>query len=443
MKDASKVSLLVLAALLAGCSKEADTAKDAPSVPVVQLAEVKAESIDRGLTVEGVLRALDQSAVTPKISAPVSKFLVNRGDHVRAGQLIAVLEGKDLMAAVADAKGTMDQAAATLHNTEAGTVPDEVIKAQTDVLAAKETMDAAKKVVDSRTELLKQGAIARKSVDDANVAYVTAKSAYDVATKHLESVETVARHEEVKVATGGYQSAKGKYENAQAQLSYTMIFSPIGGIVADRSVFPGEMAVPGMPLLTIMDISSVIARVNVPQTQANFVHVGQSARIVAADGSEATGKVTVVSPALDPQGTTVEVWVQADNPAERLRPGGTVRVTINAEGVRNAVVVPPAALLPASEGGSAVFTVGSDMIAKEQRVTVGIRTADKAQILSGVDAGARVVVSGGLGLQDGAKVKLAGAEDKSDKSPDKKDSDKKDNDKKDSDKKDSEKKEKE
>jgi hypothetical protein len=90
------------------------------------------------------------------------------------------------------------------------------------------------------------------------------------------------------------------------------------------------------------------------------------------------------------------------------------------------VVVPPAALLPASEGGSAVFTVGGDMIAKEHRVTVGIRRADKAQILSGVDVGARVVVSGGLGLQDGAKVKLAGAEDKSDKPEnDKKDSEKK------------------
>jgi multidrug efflux pump subunit AcrA (membrane-fusion protein) len=391
----------------------------------VQLAEVKVESIDRGLTVEGVLRALDQSAVTPKISAPVSKFLVNRGDHVKAGQLIAVLEGKDLMAAVADAKGTMDQAAASLRNTESAAVPDEVIKAQTDVLAAKETMDAAKKVLDSRTELLKEGAIARRSVDDANVAYVTAKSAYEVANKHLQSVENVGRHEEVKGATGGYQSAKGKYENAQAQLSYTMIFSPIGGIVADRSVFPGEMAVPGMPLLTIIDISSVIARVNVPQTQANFVHVGQSARILAADGTEAVGKVTVVSPALDPQGTTVEVWVQAANPGEKLRPGGTVRVTIDAEGVSKAVVVPPAALLPASEGGSAVFTVGSDMIAKEHRVTVGIRRADKAQILSGVDVGARVVVSGGLGLQDGAKVKLAGAEDKSYKPDDKKDSEKK------------------
>jgi multidrug efflux pump subunit AcrA (membrane-fusion protein) len=124
--------------------------------------------------------------------------------------------------------------------------------------------------------------------------------------------------------------------------------------------------------------------------------------------------VTVVSPALDPQGTTVEVWVQAANPQEKLRPGGTVRVTIQAEGVQNAVVVPPAALLPSSQGGTAVFTVGDDMIAKEHKVTVGIRYPDKAQILDGVDVGARVIVAGGLGLQDGAKVKLAGSGEKGD-----------------------------
>ncbi len=103
----------------------------------------------------------------------------------------------------------------------------------------------------------------------------------------------------------------------------------------------------------------------------------------------------------------------------KLRPGGTVRVTINAEGVSKSVVVPPAALLPSSGGGSAVFTVGNDMIAKEHKVTVGIRTVDKAQILDGLDAGARVVVSGGLGLPDGAKVKLAGAQQKSDKKAEK------------------------
>ena len=89
--------------------------------------------------------------------------------------------------------------------------------------------------------------------------------------------------------------------------------------------------------------------------------------------------------------------------------------------MRNAVVIPPAALLPASEGGTSVFVVGQDMVAHERKVQVGIRTSELVQILSGVDAGSRAIIAGGLGLQDGAKVKLEQGEKKDgDKETDKK-----------------------
>src|SRR6185436_579930 len=343
------------------------------------------------------------------------------GDHVRQGQLIAELENRDLAAAVADAKGAVDQAEATLRNVSNASVPDELSKAQADVTAARQAMEAAQKLVESRQQLLQQGAIARRLVDEAGVAYAQAKSQFDTARTHLTSVQAVGRVEDVKIVAAQVDSAKGKLAAAQAQLSYAQIYSPLSGVVAERPVFEGELAVPGMPLMTILDISSVIARLNVPQAEAGYVKVGQDDRIMSVDGIEAAGKVTTVSPAVDPQGTTLEVWVQAANPGEKLRPGGTVHVTINAETVRNAVVVPPTALLPGSEGGSSVFVVGQDMVAHEHKVQAGIRTPEKVQILSGLDAGARVVISGGLGLQDGAKVKLA--------EPDKKEDDKKEDEK--------------
>ena len=242
-------------------------------------------------------------------------------------------------------------------------------------------------------------------MDEAGVAYAQAKSQSDTALKHLESVQNVTRIEDVKGAAGQLDSAKGKHDAAQAQLSYSEIRSPISGIVTDRPLFPGEMANAGSALLTVMDVSSVIARVNIPPAQAAFVKVGQAARIVSADSSvEVDGKVTVVSPAVDPQSTTVEVWVQAANPGERLRPGSTVRVTIMAGAVPDAVVVPLEALLPGQAGGSAVTVVGADSIAHEHKVETGVRGPDKVQILSGVAAGERVVTVGGVGLQDGAKV---------------------------------------
>src|SRR5260370_24410628 len=150
--------------------------------------------------------------------------------------------------------------------------------------------------------------------------------------KHLQAVETVRRVEQVKGAAAQVESAKSKFEGAQAQLSYSEVRSPISGIIADRPLYAGEMASAGAPLLTVMNISRGIARANVPVAQAAILKAGQSARITQTDASrQATGKVTLCSPAVDPNSTTVEVWVEAANPAERLKPGATVRVDIHAE----------------------------------------------------------------------------------------------------------------
>ncbi len=373
----------------------------------VQVTAVVSEPIERVIVAEGVLRALDQSGVMPKISAPVRKFYVNRGDHVKQGQLLATLESRDLAAAVTDTKGAYDQASANYRNVSTATVPNELVKARSDLQAAKQQTDAAKKLLDSREQLFREGALARKLVDEATVAYAQSKGAYDTAEKNLQSLESVGRHEEVKGAAGALESAKGKLEAAQAQLSYAEVRSPIDGVVADRPAFAGEMANAGTALITIVNISSIIARVNIPQAQAAWVRVGQPAVVASTDGALSTnGKVTVVSPAVDPQSTTVEIWVLAPNPGERLRPGGTVRATINAGTIRDAVVVPVEALLPAEEGGSAVYVVGADSVAHQHKVQVGVRNAEKAQLVSGAKAGEQVVTEGGVGLSDGAKVKV-------------------------------------
>src|SRR6476646_3795123 len=131
---------IALLLILCSCAKEKE--KETEPVVPVQLTEVRSEPIQRVISADGILRALDQSAVTPKISAPVSKFFVNRGDHVRKGQLLAILENKDLAASVTDAKGGYDQAAANYRNVSSATVPDELVKAQADVEAFKQQADA-------------------------------------------------------------------------------------------------------------------------------------------------------------------------------------------------------------------------------------------------------------------------------------------------------------
>lgn len=383
----------------------------------VQVAEVQQGSIDRIVSASAILYAVDQASVMPKISAPVKTFFVNRGDHVQKDQLLAVLENKDLKAAVSDSKGAFQQAEAALRTTTAATVPEDTTKAQQDVQAAKQAMEAAQKVYESRKQLFEQGALARRLVEEANVAYVQARSQYEIAQKHLQALESVGRVEQVKGAEAQVESARAKYEGSQAQLSYSEIRSPIAGIVADRPIYAGEMASAGAPLLTVVNISRVVARANIPVGQAAAVKVGDPATVTHTEAQlEAAGKVTVVSPAVDPNSTTVEVWVEAPNPHERFKPGATVHVDIHAETINNAVMIPVAALLPSAEGGVQVMVVGADSKAHERKVEVGVREPDKVQILKGVAVGEKVITVGGVGLEDGAKVTLAApGEDKEDK----------------------------
>jgi HlyD family secretion protein len=115
--------------------------------------------------------------------------------------------------------------------------------------------------------------------------------------------------------------------------------------------------------------------------------------------------VTVVSPATDANSTTMQVWVQIDNPGEHLKPGASMHAKIITELVKNATTVPVAAILPGEEGGSAVLVIDAQSTAHKHPVTLGIREGDKIQILTGARPGDEVVVVGGLGVDDKAKVK--------------------------------------
>jgi RND family efflux transporter MFP subunit len=281
-----------------------------------------------------------------------------------------------------------------------------VVKAKADVEADTEQLDAAKKLLDNQQKLFEQGALAGRRVDEARVAFASAKAQLAGAQEHLRALNAVSKEDQVATARQQVNAATAQLNAAEAQASYADIASPRSGVVADRPIYEGEMAVPGTPLLTVMDISRVVARVNVPQNQGGSVKAGQPAEVIPADGGDMVpGTVTVVSPATDPNSTTLQIWVQADNPGERLKPGASVHVKIITELVKNATTVPSTAILPGEEGGTAVLVIDAQSVAHRRVVKLGIREGDKIQILNGARPGEEVVVVGGLGVDDKAKVK--------------------------------------
>jgi len=393
-------------AMSSGCSS-GNTVPPPEPVVSVETAPVRVQSITDVVSAEGVLYPVHQASISPKITAPVRRFYVQRGDKVHRGQLLAVLENKDLSAAVVSAQGGYDQAQATYASTTSSALPEEIQTANLNVVNTRTTLAAQQKLYDSESKLYQQGAIARKQLDATKVALTAAESSYQTAEKHLHNLQAEGVSQQQKAAKGQLETAHGQYLGATAQLGYTEIRSPIDGSVADRTVYPGDIAPAGTPLLIVMDTSKVVVRLHIPQQQAELLRIGQLAtlRIPGLD-QDVPAKVTVLSPALDPNSTTEEVWVEADNPKGELKPGTTAQVSITARTVASTLVIPAAAILTGPNGQTSVMVVKPDSRAYAQDVKTGIQQGPMIQVLNGLQPGEQVIVSGQYGLPDKTKVKI-------------------------------------
>jgi multidrug efflux pump subunit AcrA (membrane-fusion protein) len=406
-KSVAAASLCSLA--LAGC-KQADTT---PQVQVtVQAAKPAVAPISEQIQGDAILSPLAEAALSPKISAPVKTFYVQRGAHVHAGQLLVTLEDRDLQAAALDNQGAYTAAQATYQQATGVQLPAATQAAQLDLAQAQANLELNQSIVKARSQLFQEGAIPGRDLDTAKAALVQAQAAYDTAAQHLQALEKVGRAAGGQVAQGDLTSAKGKYLNAEALASYASLRSPIDGVVTDRPLFAGEMAPAGTPLITVMDTTSLIAKLHLSQAVTQRMKVGDKAEVnVPGMSDPIEGSVSLISPALDPGSTTVEVWVKLRNPDGQLRAGTPVHVAIVGRTVPNALQVPSSALITSDDGSLGVMIVGSDSTAHLKPVTVGIRLPDTVQILSGVGPDDVVIDSGGYGLQDGTKVKIGAADD--------------------------------
>jgi HlyD family secretion protein len=397
----------VVLALATACEKGSATP---PTEVEVQAASAETAPITQHLTVDGVLAPLAQASISPKITAPVRKFYVQRGSRVKAGQLLATLENRDLNASLMDNRGSFESAEATYQTTVKAQVPQDYQRAELDVAQALASLKLNQKIVESRRQLFAQGAIPGRDLDTAEAALVDAQANYDSAAKRLAGVKQVSHEAALKNASGQLESAQGKYQAAEAQLSYSEIRSPISGVVTDRPLFAGETATTGTPLITLMETSALLVKAHVPQSALATVKRGDKADVfVSSLNRTVDGEITLISPALDPGSTTVEIWVLVKNPAGELRPGTAVRVSIAGRTVQKALLVPSQAIVTTKDGKKAVMLIDSGGVAHQTIVTTGIEDGGNTQIVKGLSPGGRVVTAGAYALDDGTHVKVVSA----------------------------------
>ena len=203
-------------------------------------------------------------------------------------------------------------------------------------------------------------------------------------------MQKISHKAALESAEGQLTSAKGKYMGAEAQLSYTEIRSPISGVVTDRPLFAGETAAAGTPVITVMDTSALLAKLHLSQTQAQQLPMGAAATItVPGLADPVPAKVSLISPALDPGSTTVEVWLRMENAKGTLKAGTPVHATITG---RTACQCAPDSGRSGTDRRPTAYanlswSSGRQAAAAKRPVTLGMRNSDIGQILSGLSPG--------------------------------------------------------
>src|SRR5215831_16322825 len=228
--------LLPICAVMLGCSHS----EEAPPKPVVsvKVAPVRTEDVQLSITAPATIFPREQASVAARITAPIRDLRVGKGDTVKAGELLAVLESRDMVAARDEAAAALADAQATLQKTSAGTLPTDIERARGQLATAEAALNQAQKIYDRRSELFKQGAIPGRDLLTSQTDLAKARADYDVARKSLELLKTQSAEKDIAIARARVEQAGARLAQAEAQLSFTKLRSPFAGTITDQLQYP-------------------------------------------------------------------------------------------------------------------------------------------------------------------------------------------------------------
>lgn len=405
---------------------KAETEAEVTPVVSVKVAKAGRGSIAAQVVAVGTIWPREKADVGAKVSAQIKKMALLKNKVVRAGEVIAVLESRDLQAQRAEAVAALNQARAEERSLVTGTIPKTNAEDQKALNDARAKVNNARRLFERRRTLFEQGGISQKDLEAAQLDLTTAEDELRLQEQTVTLRGRSLNPNDRALATAKTAEAQQHLATLDAQLSYATIRAPITGIVTDQYQYEGEFAAAGGKLVTIADTSSVIVKAPFSDTAAAQLKPGDAATVVPTDTSaeEMKGQITLLSRSTDPTNRTVEVWVTLANGAGKLRANGAAQVTVMANSKDDAIVVPASAVtLEASNADEGtVMIVDKQNVARERKVTAGVRSGDKVEIVEGLQEGDTVVVEGNFALPDGTKVEIAKDEESKagDKDEDKK-----------------------
>lgn len=339
--------------------KEAAPEDAGASVAEVTITPVERADIRSALAVTGTISALPNQDVKVSSLVPgrIARLMVAEGDQVRQDQVVAQIEDRSYRDQLQQAEAAVEQAQANLENAGLNR--------------------------DRNETLFKRGIAARKDVEDART--------------------------QMSVSQAALSQVQAQLALARLQLARTQARSPLPGTVVRRFVSGGEQVdgTGAQPLFEVANLRQAELYGNVPASYLGRIRVGETLNITtdAFPGRTFAGRVVAISPAVDSATNVGLVRIRMANPQGLLRLGMFLSAELPIETHSNALVVPPQAVYRDGQGRPRVYRVRGDQ-AEAAAVQLGIETHDRVELLSGVTEGETVILTGGYGLGDHARVKV-------------------------------------
>ena len=378
MKMKPRLLIPVLLAL-AGCSEGTREAKPvgAATPAAVKTVAAAAQQWPETYETTGTVRARTSAVIAARITGYVREVRVREGDYVRAGQVLVLLDARDLDTSSAHATAALEETRSSIPEAESAE------------RAAQAGLDLAQTTFRRMQELFEKTSISSQEFDEAAAKLKAAEAARDMA--HARRVQIDAQAARVQ------QDVRA----AEVARSYAEIVAPFAGVITAKSADAGAMALPGAPLLTLERDGAYRLEAMVDESRLAAIRVGQPV-VVTIDGAEQTfdTKVSEIVPAVD--AASRSYIVKIDLPAlTTLRSGLFGRASF-ALGNRSVLAIPAAALK--ENGQLQTVLVADGGIAHMRLITIGERSKDQVEVLSGLAAGDKVIFPLPANVADGSSI---------------------------------------
>ncbi len=388
--------LVGCAAALTSCSHTTKAAVTEPAVPVQVRTPAVVERTEL-VSASGSVEGSETADVAFLVGGRVLRVLVEEGQHVNKGQLLAEIEPTDYRNAFNAAEAQKAAAVAVEQRADAGVRKQELEQARIEFVRAEDEYKRMKFLLESKS-------LPPNDFQKFEAAYKNAKERYDMAQEGT-------RKEDRAAAAAQAHAADAQAIEENKRLSDTRLLAPITGNIGMRKVDPGQTVAAGVPVFTIVDLNPVKVRVGVPEAEIGKVRQGAAAEITAPslDGRCFNGKVAIIGVASEPASRTYTVKILVPNPGPVLLAGMVAEAHIFGPAKIRALTIPAEAVVPDPQGAPMVYVYSPDRKrVYGRRVEVGPPIGKEVEIRSGVRGDEQIVVAGQQKLQEGTQVDIAG-----------------------------------